>query len=109
MPVGLRAVAQTGRGCGVGGGGARAGGAWGGWCGVEGAVTAGATCDRGLTGKHRVQTPASNLLVINQTEEMPHTKKKKKQKKQPHVFQRGGTLAGGGNNTLTQHTGVDTA
>lgn len=52
MPVGLCAVAQTG--------------------GRGGAVTAGATCDRGLTGKHRVPTPASNLLVINQTEGMPH-------------------------------------
>lgn len=100
MPVGLRAVAQTGRGCGVGGGGARAGGAWGGWCGVEGAVTAGATCDRGLTGKHRVQTPASNLLVINQTEEMPHTKKKKETKKTAARFPARGHFSRGGK----QHT-----
>lgn len=64
---------------------------------VEGAVTAGATCDRGLTGKHRVQTPASNLLVINQPEEMPHK-----------TVACGGTLAGK-TNTPTQHTGVDTA
>lgn len=45
---------------------------WGRGVRVEGAVTAGATCDRGLTGKHCVQTPASNLLVINQMGEMPH-------------------------------------
>lgn len=67
---------------------------------VEGAVTAGATCDRGLTGKHRVQTPASNLLVINQMEKMPH--------KTVARFTARGHLSRK-NSTPTQHTGVDTA
>lgn len=55
MPVGLPVVAQGGEG---------------GW--IEGGVTAGATCDRRLMGKHHFQTPTSNLLIINQQEEITH-------------------------------------
>lgn len=53
MPVGLPVVAQGGEGG-----------------GIEGGVTAGATCDRRLMGKHHFQTPTSNLLIINQQEEI---------------------------------------
>lgn len=37
-----------------------------------GGGTAGATCDRRLMGKHCLQTPTSNLLIINQQQEMTH-------------------------------------
>lgn len=54
MPVGLPVVAQTGL-C-----------VWLDRDRIEGAVTAGATCDRRLMGNHCIQTPAANLLIINQ-------------------------------------------